>query len=549
MKREGLNRLRWRAAALPAAFLALSALCTSALAQAGSAGVPRSGCIPLAQANNTMTPPSLYGDVAQCVAKGDYDAAARLFALAGIYLHFDTARVSDRSASGVAGALPMLASNGATPEQKEKLVQGIDALRNDPARLKIVCSEVARIGRPGYYPQYMLASSMGAFVGEPKEGPLKPNFDAAGTWNKLQVTYLECPSTEGAAQQSPGFMTKIFGTHSAGAHMNDVAEKIAELHDPSSGFVNVNPAFSADGKLLAVVDADHKIHLWDWRNQRELRVLDTGNGGPEHVADTLQFSPDGRLLAAYVGTGENVPVRVWNTATWQVAKDITHEYARGRSAIRFSADSRMLLHLVGDVRDDADYLFAYSTDDWRLLWSLHDDRIPSDRYALAVSPTGHLAAIGGSHFVVPPDGDRTKGKFVPIVDVLDLQQRKIVRVISPLLNGAVPDSMSWSPDGTRLAVVGGGNDFEVYDVRTGDRVAQQGVESSHMTLRYSPNGKFLAISSLTARDTGFGVQIWDGQAATLLQEIHGDAAGIAFSRDSRLLAIAKNRHIDIWQFK
>lgn len=554
MKREGLAGLRGCTAVLRAVFLALSALCTSALAQAGPATPPSTGCIPLSEANNTMTPPSLYGGVAQCVANGDYDAAARLFALAGIYLHFDAARVADPSAAGVAGALPMLASNGASPEQKEKLLQGIDALRNDPARLKSVCSDIARIGRPGYYPQYMLASGMGAFIGEPKGGPLKPNFDAAATWNKLQATYLECPSGEGAAPQSPGLMAKIFGTHSAGAHMNDVAEKIAEWPDAGSGSVPFNPVFSPDGSVLASYDTyrengqwNWKIAIWDWRNRRLLRRMDV-LGNPALAYEPLTFSPDGRFLALCADGGEHdTAVRVWNAATWQVAADVVDSYSNGCTAIAFSADSHMLLRINNYVRSGADYLYVYSTADWQKLWSLHDERIDFSADTLAVSPTGHLAAIGGSHFV-KLGGPEPGGPFRidPKVGVLDLQQKKIVRVIT--LPG-IP-MMSWSPDGAKLAMVGG--DLEILDPLSGQRLVQKQVEPSHVSLQYSPDGRYLVLGGYmpsTGLFPGFGVQIWDSQVDRLLQRIPGNAAGIAISRDSRYLAIAQDGRIQIWQFK
>jgi len=45
------------------------------------------------------------------------------------------------------------------------------------------------------------------------------------------------------------------------------------------------------------------------------------------------------------------------------------------------------------------------------------------------------------------------------------------------------------------------------------------------------------------------IRIWDGRHQTLLQEIHGEATSLAFSRDGRFLAMGGDRKILIWKMK
>lgn len=577
MKREGLKGHRWGTAALRAVFFALSALCASALAlalalaQAPVQPLPPAGepsvaqlpggmnaeqqrvvaavhgvdCIPLDQADNTMTPPRLFGGVVRCLASGDYDHAARLFALAGIYLHFDVARVSDRTASGVAGALPMLATSGASAGQTEGLRQGITKLAHDPAQLSKVCSAVAKIGMPSYYPTYMIAGGMGAFIGEPKGGPLVPNFDAAGTWNKLQASYLKCPSAQGLGQKIKNLLAKI-----PGVQMNEVAEKIEEIPDPESGLVPFNPAFSPDGRLLAVLSTEgwQKVHILDWKKRQVLQTLDIGRASnAAHVQEPVQFSPDGRLFAVCTSAADHLRVRVWNTSDWSIAKDIVDPGPGSCDAIAFSADSRVLLRVNEQIylskRDD---IFAYSTDTWQLLWSMNDLQLQPEK--LAVSPVGAIVAVAGDHIASNPVAHT--GTISPALGLLDLQQGRYVRFLQLGLAQYEPVvSSSWSPDGARSAVLSP-TFLQVFDVRSGERLARRQIPNhSAVAVAYSPDGKYLVISGFTGRGTGFGVQTWDGKVDTLLQTISGDAAGIAISRDSRYLAIAKRGRIEIWQFK
>jgi len=150
------------------------------------------GCIPLAEVKNTFTPPDLYKGVGECIAKNDYDLAARLFALAGIYASFDTQRIADETA---VEAKTILITNmfSSLPEDKgARFGDAIDQLMENPDTHGVLCSQIRKIGRPNYYPSYMISHGIKSFMGIPHDGGLLKDFDSHKVWMTLQTEYLHC---------------------------------------------------------------------------------------------------------------------------------------------------------------------------------------------------------------------------------------------------------------------------------------------------------------------------------------------------------------------
>ncbi len=167
---------------------------TNYRAEGSLASTQAINCIPLAQAKRKFTPPDLYRSVADCLAKDEYESAAKLFALAGIYARFDAERVTDKTAGQARTVLIMNTLSNVPEEKKNKLNASLSRITKTPELLSALCEEVAQVGMPDYYPKYMILHGIKAFTGNPHDGALVANFDATGTWKGLQSTYLHCPS-------------------------------------------------------------------------------------------------------------------------------------------------------------------------------------------------------------------------------------------------------------------------------------------------------------------------------------------------------------------
>jgi hypothetical protein len=150
-------------------------------------------CIDLSDVKNTYTPPDIYTAIRGCLAKGDYDRAATLFPLAGAYAHFDALRITDQTARDGGQVLIVQTSATMTSDQKQAFKQALTSVMSDPKKHADFCSDVHKIGPPNYFPKYLIMHGMNAFLTpHPEQNALVSNFDAPGTWAKLQTQYLQC---------------------------------------------------------------------------------------------------------------------------------------------------------------------------------------------------------------------------------------------------------------------------------------------------------------------------------------------------------------------
>lgn len=332
--------------------------------------------------------------------------------------------------------------------------------------------------------------------------------------------------------------------------MEAVATKVAEFKedDDVSGL-----EFSPDGSRIAVSTfTELHVHIWTWKDRpRVERTLMKPHGTADYLSgDGLRYSPDGRLLAVIHGLareedGRGV-IRIFDPDTGAIVHNIAEPLGGGdRSEIVFSPDGRYLLRTYSSDTKDRDQFVVHRVDTWEKVWGW--STIPLNIFALAVSPKGDLAAVGGV----------TLGRGVTHVAqilIINLNTRQVVRQIDdafPKENRV--DQLAWSADGAHLAAGGltGGTYSEpdavrVFDVSTGRLVAVEPSVPAYVTgLRYTANGKYLIESGLRG-----GVHIWDGQHKVLLQAIpvKYDNA-IAVSADGAYLAIGEAAHVVLWKLR
>jgi WD40 repeat protein len=295
-------------------------------------------------------------------------------------------------------------------------------------------------------------------------------------------------------------------------------------------------AFSPRGDLLASGSHDGDIVLWNLTADPVARQA-TLRGG--HPLVSLDFSPDGRLLAAggyYVDDAESRGcVWVWDVATGNAVTPAPQVLAGLVSAVRYSPDGSTLAVACWDGA-------VYYCDPHSGTGAAAAFTQEGSVSALAFSPDGTtLATIAGKIKLV---GRLQLENWVSLWERASGQRR-----LAPLRghNGGVT-CLAYSQDGKVL--LSGGNDGKVtlWDAGTGATMqeaapaplAQHGISS----IALAPDGGSMA----TGSEDG-SIVLWNLQSGTcdLLQAHQQAVMQLAFSPDGRTLASAgTDQSVILW---
>jgi len=150
------------------------------------------GCVELSEVTNEHNPADILTGMGKCIELKDFDKAAKLFAISGVYGTYDKYRVADKSAHQ---ALLMLQQNilmNIDEKDKEPLMTSLNkTLEKGSEELNIVCNTIRKIGMPNYYPKYMIQHGIQAFMDNKGDG-LVEEFDDIESWNLALNNYLHC---------------------------------------------------------------------------------------------------------------------------------------------------------------------------------------------------------------------------------------------------------------------------------------------------------------------------------------------------------------------
>jgi hypothetical protein len=174
-------------------------------AQGGSAERAAQGrCIAFEKVDNRIMPIELYRSVGACIRGNRYADAVALFALAGMDIRYDVARVADNSVGDTGAVLIMETFQGMPQTAKRKFSVAIRTVATRPVAA-YVCKWVRQVGPPTYYPEYMIVHGINAVTsalhGTPLPQELLPVSDPAARWQTIGESYLHCPSAAGAASR------------------------------------------------------------------------------------------------------------------------------------------------------------------------------------------------------------------------------------------------------------------------------------------------------------------------------------------------------------
>jgi len=150
------------------------------------------GCIELSEVTNEHNPADILTGMGKCIELKDFNKAAKLFAISGVYGTYDTYRVKDISAHQALLVLQQNILINIEEKEGESLMSSLNkTLKKGSKELTEVCQSIQQIGKPNYFPKYMIQHGIQAFMDNEGNG-LVEEFDSEESWDLVLTNYLHC---------------------------------------------------------------------------------------------------------------------------------------------------------------------------------------------------------------------------------------------------------------------------------------------------------------------------------------------------------------------
>jgi RNA polymerase sigma factor (sigma-70 family) len=282
-------------------------------------------------------------------------------------------------------------------------------------------------------------------------------------------------------------------------------------------------ALSADGKTVALTSEEH-LHLWDIASAKEIRRIPTGNLANEKQLNWVEFSPDGKMLAA--GNYDST-VFLWDVASGKERAHFKHKDNFIRN-LAFSADGKMLAALG---------------DQHILLWDVASGK--------------ELQDIEGrnsfySRLIFSPDGKllvESSTNAIRLCDVATGKRLKDIEFDRAYDEYVLNNTSTFAPEGKTLAI-DLGHSLVLWNLATRKEVKRLEVNRSGIWhgsdwMCFSPDGKLLAST------TSGKITEWDISNGKQLHEFSShfySADAVTISPDGKYVASAcgGDRTVRLW---
>jgi WD40 repeat protein/basic membrane lipoprotein Med (substrate-binding protein (PBP1-ABC) superfamily)/DNA-binding SARP family transcriptional activator len=279
-----------------------------------------------------------------------------------------------------------------------------------------------------------------------------------------------------------------------------------QIHSLGSGeSMMIGLAFSPDGSQLAASDADGKVTIWDFSSGEELLSF---YAHADWILD-IEFSPDGTRLAT---TSLDGSAKIWDVST-------------GQELLQLAGHTNGILSVT--FNPSGERLATASQDGTIRLWNVALSRewlsypIPEGVSRIAFSPDSSLLVAGTGN----------QGE----IHLWDLATGEEAVQFSDGGHPGGVEAVAISPDGSRLASVGGDASLKIWDIDTGQLLNTKDEPEFSVIhdVAYSPDGSLLAIGG-----EDYTIKLIDAARLEKSSEfLNKDMVdGLAFSPDGNLLA-------------
>ena len=141
-------------------------------------------CESIDDITNQQAPPDSLAIMDACIKDKNYLGAAKYLVLAKLYGHYDSRRVNDKTAGQAVSVLLSYYTISYSEAQISRFNSTNTEFQKDRDNWGSFCRSIQKIGKPDYYPKYMVLHGMKAFTGIEGDG-LTSNFDEQKNWDEL----------------------------------------------------------------------------------------------------------------------------------------------------------------------------------------------------------------------------------------------------------------------------------------------------------------------------------------------------------------------------
>lgn len=261
------------------------------------------------------------------------------------------------------------------------------------------------------------------------------------------------------------------------------------------------------------------ITLPNTSTAKEKPILTIDSGGHMALINDVIFTPDSKFL---ISVSNDKTIRVWNLQTGSV-NVIRTQIGKGPQGKIFAADlspdGKILAvggWLAGEKREDRDAVRLHSFPNGKIIALLKEhNRVV---LSLSFSPTGLLAS---------GDGDG-------VVIIWDVKEKK--KLSDLRIHEMAVYSLSWSPDGNRLAVASFDKTASLWDLSNPKKpklIARMKHKDLVRSVAFSKDGKYVLTGSRDMK-----ILMWDGETGEFIKVFakrNSNAPKLVFSPDGKFL--------------